>query len=157
LCGTYTIGGSNPSFDTFNDAVSSLANAGISCPVTFKVRNGTYSEQVEVNQIEGSSATNTVTFESESKDSSLVILSGAMTLNNTSNIIINKLGTNAGGKLEEIGSTHWASPNSDATNERKFAALPSGFLQGFGAGFFSFETVLISGQIVPIMLRMPAE
>ena len=75
LCGTYTIGGINPNFRTINEAVHVLTDAGISCPVVFKVRDGSYLEQVEINPIPGSSVINTVTFESESGDSSKVTLS----------------------------------------------------------------------------------
>jgi len=74
LCGNYTIGGANPDFHTFNDAVLALTSAGISCPVVFKVRNGTYNEQIEMLPFPGSSSVNTVTFESESGDSSSVII-----------------------------------------------------------------------------------
>ncbi|MFM7768195.1 MAG: right-handed parallel beta-helix repeat-containing protein, partial [Bacteroidota bacterium] len=71
LCGVYTIGGVNPDFTTFYDASVALNNAGVACPVIFKVRNGSYNEQIKLYDIPGASVSNTVLFEGENGDSTL--------------------------------------------------------------------------------------
>ncbi len=40
--------------------------------------------------------------------------------------------TVAGGKMKEVGTTNWNSPNTGATNTSLFTGLPGGWRQGFG-------------------------
>lgn len=45
----------------------------------------------------------------------------------------------AGGKLKETGTTNWASPNTGATNETSFAALPGGYRNSYYNDFQKFR------------------
>ncbi|HNW88657.1 MAG TPA: CARDB domain-containing protein [Bacteroidales bacterium] len=64
LSGVYTIGPSGADFPTFASALAAMQNCGISGPVTFNVQSGTYTERLSVPEIAGTSATNTITFQS---------------------------------------------------------------------------------------------
>ena len=51
-------------------------------------------------------------------------------------------GTDEGGRLKETGTKHWVSPNTSATNESGFSALPGGSRMTFeafrNAGYYSY-------------------
>jgi hypothetical protein len=86
--GTYTIGGASPSYATFTAAVADLNTNGLvgDGPVIFDVRDGTYTESLTINQITNANAVNTITFQSENADSTLVILTHASA---TSTLVLN--------------------------------------------------------------------
>ncbi len=65
LSGSFTIG-SGGSYASFTAAVTALSTSGVSGPVTFNVINGSYNEQISIPQITGASASNTITFQSQS-------------------------------------------------------------------------------------------
>jgi len=54
-------------------------------------------------------------------------------------------GTDEGGKMKETGTAHWNNPNTGATNESGFSAVPAGFHYGIiGCGQMSLETAFWS-------------
>ena len=65
--GTYTIGPSaGNDYPSFAVALDTLYGAGVAGPVVFNVESGTYTEQLEIAPIAGTSRNNTVTFQSAS-------------------------------------------------------------------------------------------
>jgi len=79
MTGTYTInpaGGDflDNNFKTFQEAIDSLHSLGVSGHVVFNVADGIYNERVTINQISGAAADSTITFQSQSLDSTGVEL-----------------------------------------------------------------------------------
>lgn len=69
LNGVYTIGGASPNYPTLSSAITALNVLGVSGPVTFNIRTGSYSGsnwQGQINTVTGASATNRITFRAES-------------------------------------------------------------------------------------------
>lgn len=75
--GTYTIDPSgNGDFTNFNQALNTL-NCGIYGPVVFNVKNGTYSERLEIEEITGASEDFTISFIGESRSGVKISYQGA--------------------------------------------------------------------------------
>ncbi|MFH1010076.1 MAG: right-handed parallel beta-helix repeat-containing protein, partial [bacterium] len=62
LAGSYDIGGGNNDYNNFNEAVAALMGNGVSAAVTFHVYGTTYDEAIQIGDIAGASAVNTITF-----------------------------------------------------------------------------------------------
>lgn len=80
MSGTYTIGGTTPDYNTFADATTDLDIRGVCGAVVFNVRNGVYNEKITLNEIGGTSASNTVTFQSQTLDSTKVTVTSTGTV-----------------------------------------------------------------------------
>jgi len=82
MSGSYTIGKSGKDFSTISEAINALQYYGICGKVVFNIEPGTYKEQLLITNVRGASATNTITFQSSTLDSSDVLI----TFNSYSNI-----------------------------------------------------------------------
>ena len=92
LSGTYTIGGTSPDYATISAAVTALQSGGVNGAVIMNIRPGTYTEKVDLGNVPGTSATNTLTFKSENNDSTSVIISDTAS-SATSNFTFHIYGT----------------------------------------------------------------
>lgn len=75
LCGSYTVGGAAADFADINDAIDALELGGMSCAVELVVNDTIYDQPIRINQIPGSSVSNTLTIRSASNDSTKVYFS----------------------------------------------------------------------------------
>lgn len=111
LAGNYTIDPSSATsftnFTTINDAIDELNTYGVCGAVNFDVSSGTYNEAVVINEIDGSSASNTITF--DGGDSSLTTLSHDGSVNyaswifdEASYIIVKNMGIESSGMFQAV-------------------------------------------------------
>jgi hypothetical protein len=73
LSGSYTIG-TGGNYTTVTAAVADLNTQGVSGAVTFNILSGTYTENFEIGIVSGVSASNTITFQSQSGNAADVTL-----------------------------------------------------------------------------------
>ena len=103
-------------FTTIQAAINHLS-CGISGPVTIAIKDGTYQENITINSISGSNATNTVTITSFSGDSSKVIIQRTgswdasphiptIFLNGAKDVILSKLTINGMAPSRTGNNTH---------------------------------------------------
>lgn len=74
LCGNYVIGGAPSDYVTLKEAVDTLNSAGVSCDVVFDIKPGNYNAQYLINEINDAGQNSTITFQSQTGDSTDVIL-----------------------------------------------------------------------------------
>ena len=90
LSGTYTIGGLAPDFISLNSAITALDSNGVNGAVVFNIRDGIYNEGLKINAIPGASPINTITFQSENHDSTLVQLDFTTSVTQQNGVFFNQ-------------------------------------------------------------------
>lgn len=80
LSGTYTLGtAASNDYNTFAQFMAAVEEYGLCGPVVVNVMDGTYNEQIEINEYSTSNSTNTVTFKSNSGNAAAVVISSSGT------------------------------------------------------------------------------
>ena len=148
LNGTYTIGTAG-NYPTFTAAVTALTTNGISGPVTFNVFSGTYAEQVVIGPVTGTSAVNTITFQSLALDSTAVTLvhpsqpgnvnDFALRLNGVDHITVRKITVQRSGALT-YGTVIDVMGTSTDWNVRNCRLLPSTSTAAYNYGVSVFTS-----------------
>lgn len=80
LSGNYTIdpsGSGSSNYTSVDDAADALSTNGVSGAVVFEIADGTYSGQVDLDDIAGASSTNTITFLGNSSDRGEVVITSS--------------------------------------------------------------------------------
>ena len=135
--GTYTIGGSLPSFATFKAAMDTLYARGVNGPVIFDIRPGTYNGQINIANIQGTSATNNITIKSENNDSTSVILTDTASFA-SGNFVFHVFGTDhltlKNVTLHRIGLVTNCTVINVATNSKYFKLIGCIVMNDFSAG-----------------------
>jgi PKD repeat protein len=81
MSGTFSVGASGSDYTSLSAAITDLSTYGICGPVTLNVAAGTYTGQVIIPQINGASATNTITIKGAGKSNTLLTFGSSSTAN----------------------------------------------------------------------------
>jgi hypothetical protein len=174
LSGVYSIGGISPDFNSITDAVNALISCGVSSPVTFFIASGTYNESIEIPEIPGASATNTITFDgidasttslvdSNLSQPGLIQLDGADYITITNLTLENRRSTDAWGVHLRNQSNYNVISNcrmimdpvgtNDVIGIVASDDLFNDFVEGDNANYCRFENNFISGGEMGIHLE----
>lgn len=120
---------------TNGDPIDNISNFGTVTTGAYAIYNNTPSNAAVYGKLYNWYAVNDsrgvcpIGWRVPSHDDFVILTNFLATGGYTKTVIVNNQ-TIAGGKLKEIGTTHWTSPNTDATDSYEFSALPSGWKDG---------------------------
>lgn len=157
LAGTYTIGGVSPDYSTISAAIAALNCSGVSAPVTFNIRTGTYNERLTFTAISTAAASRSITFQSQAGNRDSVIVSFAAS---TSSNVVSLSGSayltlkdltvsNTGGNSSSRAIELSGSPNVITfDNVRTLNVTGSSTLYGFYANSALMDSVTIKNSSI---------
>lgn len=107
MSGTYTVGSPTADFLTIRQACDSLTILGVNGAVVLNIEDGTYTDTLRLDSVNGVSATNTITFQSLTADSANVTIQGGDTVFaiGINHVVFKNLTINATANNEAIAFT----------------------------------------------------
>ena len=118
--GTYTIGGTTPTYASLSDAAMALNINGISGPVVLNVRTGTFDDIFHLLAVSGQSSTNTITLQKESGAVTLSPRNGSQTTTAPSITTGDAIVRLDGAQFVTIDGINLADNSSNASTATKF-------------------------------------
>lgn len=121
LDGIYSIGGTSPDYATISDATADLNAFGVCGPVVFNLAATTFNERLELGDIQGISATNTISFIGAGIGSTIISSSSSSSadmatilLDGSDHITIRDMSIENGGS--SFGAGIWISNEADSNS-----------------------------------------
>lgn len=134
--GTYTVGGSSPTYNTLSDAASALNINGVAGPVVLDVRAGTYDDIFHLVAVSGTSSTNTITLKNES---------GAVTLTPTYGMRISSTGGGFGDAILRFEGTQYVIIDGLTLINNTQASSTFKYEMAIGLGNSQLNGLMVSG------------
>lgn len=152
--GTFTIDPSgNGDFTSFTAAVNAL-NCGISGPIKFNVKAGTYNERITIGSILGASSTNTITFSGDGKDKVTLKYAGTSSLpavvllEGTDNITFENMTVENTGTA--IGAGFWIKDECESVTIQNCNILMDSTVRQLDiVGILAANALTTSGNVLP--------
>ena len=152
MSGTYTInpsGSGTSNYTSFTAAVAALTTNGVNGAVVFNVSQGTYTEQLTIPAVSGTSTTNTITFQANPANTAPAEITYSPTgttdnwtihLNQTNNVIIKGLKITTGGTTYGRLVVYTGSSNIRLENNTLIGAATGTSTSSFLAGVYYQST-----------------
>jgi CARDB/Periplasmic copper-binding protein (NosD)/Right handed beta helix region/Bacterial pre-peptidase C-terminal domain len=161
LAGTYVVG-SGGDYGTITAAVADLVARGVSAPVSFLIKTGTYNESVDITAVSGSSATNRVRFVAQSGNAGDVTWTATansnlgadspVRLDGCSNVDVDSLTVTASGSSASSAALIWMS--NSATGDRVRGCVLNAFSSSRSAVRTTNSAVVDGLQVVGCQMNV---
>ena len=123
MSGTYTVCNTTCSFNSINNALTSLKSNGVSGPVTISISSGKWLESLSIGAISGASSANTVTFKGAGRNSTIISSSSTVDTISGSYIVMRNMTLDYTGAKTGVSGTYISGTYNSFINCKLIASL----------------------------------